>query len=332
LIVRETFETRNQLFVFGLFHDIPPIRSAIISSSLVKLNTATLPVLLFLYCFGERKISLYLSLKNNPKTWIIWGTVGFGLFYAPLTFASYYGAAWLVAGVWQITILAGVVLDVLISHSKHNQFGQRKIPWMSFVISAVIVFGVALTLWRHLQRASLEGNLFIILPVLLASFAFPLGNRVIISRIDPQIGTMDRMLGMTIGSMPFWLLLSGWGFMQHGWPPMSQIAQAAIIAVSSGIVATWLFYYATRAVYQWPEKLAAIETTQAGEVPFTVLGSVFYLGEPAPDVLALCGLGVIVIAMLMHAVHSGRARPDPDQPLIANGQTVRLVSVSLRSR
>ncbi|OCB01298.1 hypothetical protein BBC27_04800 [Acidithiobacillus ferrivorans] len=263
----------------------------------------TLPVLLFLYCFGERKISLYLSLKNNPKTWIIWGTVGFWLFYAPLTFASYYGAAWLVAGVWQITILAGVVLDVLISHSKHNQFGQRKIPWMSFVISAVIVFGVAPTLWRHLQRASLEGNLFIILPVLLASFAFPLGNRVIISRIDPQIGTMDRMLGMTIGSMPFWLLLSGWGFMQHGWPPMSQIAQAAIIAVSSGIVATWLFYYATRAVYQWPEKLAAIEATQAGEVPFTVLGSVFYLGEPAPDVLALCGLGVIVIAMLMHAVH-----------------------------
>ena len=264
-----------------------------------------LPLLLafFLYEPKQKKASLYLSLRNNKQMWIVWGTVGFGFFYAPLTFAAHYGPAWLVAGVWQLTILAGVILDVFISRSKHNQFGQRKIPWKSFFISVVIVIGVVLTLWSHLQSSSLQGNLFIIVPILLACFAYPLGNRVIISRIDPQISTMDRMLGMTIGSMPFWILLSGWGFLQYGWPSVTQIGQVAIIAMSSGIIATWLFYYATQTVYQWPEKLAAIEATQAGEVLFAVLGSVFYLGEAPPDILALFGLGVIMIALLIHAAH-----------------------------
>lgn len=276
------------------------------SASLRYLIMLPLLLVIFLYVSRgsrQRKVSLYLSLNNNKKMWIVWGTVGFGLFYAPLTFAAHYGPAWLVAGVWQITILAGVVLDLFISRSKHNQFGQRKIPWKSFAISVVIVLGVVLSLCSHLQRSSLQNNLFIILPVLLACFAYPLGNRVIISRIDPQIGTMDRMLGMTIGSMPFWLLLSGWGVLQYGWPSKSQIAQVTIIAVSSGIVATWLFYYATQAVYQWPDRLAAVEATQAGEVLFAVLGSVFILGEPPPDILALCGLGIIIIAMSIHAVY-----------------------------
>src|ERR687898_252397 len=50
------------------------------------------------------------TLRAQPKRWLLWSTVGFGLFYAPLAFAVAAGPGWLLAGTWQITILAGILL------------------------------------------------------------------------------------------------------------------------------------------------------------------------------------------------------------------------------
>ena len=30
-------------------------------------------------------------MKNNPKEWLVWSIIGFGLFYAPLSFAGAFG-------------------------------------------------------------------------------------------------------------------------------------------------------------------------------------------------------------------------------------------------
>ncbi|MXI72598.1 hypothetical protein GR255_27030, partial [Mycobacterium tuberculosis] len=65
---------------------------------------------------GEGVLS---AIARAPWTWLLWSTVGFGLFYAPLSMASIYGESWFVAATWQITILAGLLLTPL--------FGQ-KIP------------------------------------------------------------------------------------------------------------------------------------------------------------------------------------------------------------
>lgn len=43
----------------------------------------------------------------------LWSVVALVLFYAPLTYAAAFSPGWLVAGTWQLTILAGVLLTPL---------------------------------------------------------------------------------------------------------------------------------------------------------------------------------------------------------------------------
>src|SRR5215218_458436 len=43
------------------------------------------------------------ALRAQPGRWLLWSTVGFGLFYAPLAFAVTAGPGWLLAGTWQVT-------------------------------------------------------------------------------------------------------------------------------------------------------------------------------------------------------------------------------------
>lgn len=47
------------------------------------------------------------EIRAHPVPWVLWSTVGFGLFYAPMCMASCYGESGFVAATWQITIVAG---------------------------------------------------------------------------------------------------------------------------------------------------------------------------------------------------------------------------------
>lgn len=68
-------------------------------------------ILLVYMILKNQLINVINSIKKSPVSWFVWSTIGFGLFYAPLCFASSYGASWLVAGTWQITIIAGPLLS-----------------------------------------------------------------------------------------------------------------------------------------------------------------------------------------------------------------------------
>ena len=108
------------------------------------------------------------SIKNNMSSWILWSTVGFGLFYAPLTFASSYGQSWLVAGCWQITIVAGILLTPLF---------KQKIPLKSLLMSFIILIGVFLIQYEQASKVNFSQVLLSIIPILIAAFSYPLGNR-----------------------------------------------------------------------------------------------------------------------------------------------------------
>ena len=56
----------------------------------------------------------------------------------------------------------------------------------------------------------------------------------------------QRVLGMTLASLPFWFLLSGYEVSTGGLPSSSQVFQCFIVAVSSGLIATVLFYLCDR--------------------------------------------------------------------------------------
>lgn len=127
--------------------------------------------------------------------------------------------------------------------------------------------------------------LYGVLPVLLAAFAYPLGNRKMMAACGERFDTYQRVLGMTLASLPFWLLLSLLGVAQVGLPSGNQTMQSVIVALSSGVIATILFFSATDMTKGNVHKLAAVEATQSGEVIFALLGELVILHGPYPSLL-----------------------------------------------
>lgn len=267
----------------------------------------TVPFLLLIVLARRNMRALLAEMKANPCEWLIWSTVGFGLFYAPLCFAAAYGPAWLVAGTWQITIVAGTLLLPFLKTKDNNVNGKcgenNKIPVRELVISAFILIGVALLQTRNIENIDFTIIIVGILPVIIAAFAYPLGNRKMMLLCQERLDVYQRVLGMTFASIPFWLFLSFYGLAVIGLPSFEQVIQSLIVAVLSGVIATMLFFYATDKAGGNPKQLAVVEATQAGEVAFTVLGEALFLGESLPEGWSLLGIIIIIIGMILHSIN-----------------------------
>lgn len=268
------------------------------------------PLLALLVAWRGGMGPLWQDLKVRPLTWLIWGTVGFGFCYAPLCYAAASGPGWLVAGTWQITIVAGMLLAPWL-----RQPGEPRssIPLAGLAWSGLILVGVALMQWQAAEGLAMSQLWVGVAPVIVGAFAYPLGNRRMMQLCGSRLDAFQRTLGMTLGSLPFWLLLSAWPVAHGQWPSNGQLAQTAIVAVTSGVIATVLFFAATDAVKESPAKLAAVEATQAGEVVFAALGESLLFARPWPAGWSLGGLGLIVLGMVMHARAAGR-RPGREVP------------------
>lgn len=239
---------------------------------------------------------------QNPTPWIIGGTIGFGFFYAPLTFAAAYGPAWLVAGTWQLTILIGGLLEPWL---RKNTEHRTAIPWQTLLVSSVILLGIGLLQWSHVaQTRNWARVLPLVIPLVFAATAYPVGNRWMLAHRASSLGTVARTYGMTLGSLPFWIAIAVWGYLRSGWPTTNQLVQSMLVALSSGVVATLLFYWATEKAYAKPDQLAAVEATQSAEVVFAAIGAILILGQPWPSPIALTGMGCIVIGLIWHSLSS----------------------------
>ena len=232
--------------------------------------------------------------------------MGFGLFYAPLTFASVYGSSWLVAGTWQITIVAGILLTPLFLKSIETDEGvfkiRNKIPKKSLLMSSIILLGIFLIQFQQAKDISALKALIGILPVILAAFSYPLGNRKMIEVCGNRFTTFQRVFGMTLCSIPFWIIISSFGFLTVGLPSGGQVVQSLLVAIFSGIIATILFFKATDMVSSDTHKLAVIESTQSGEVIFTMLGGVFIFHDKIPTLIGLMGIMLVVIGMILNSL------------------------------
>ncbi|MFI7102173.1 multidrug resistance efflux transporter family protein [Streptomyces sp. NPDC050161] len=231
------------------------------------------------------------SLRARPAVWLIWSTVGFGLFYAPLTWAGEAGAGWLVASTWQLVIVAGIAIGAL---------NGGRVPLRTVGVSALIVAGVVLAQLQHAEGTGALTALKVVLPVAVAAVAYPLGNRRLLG-LDGLDG-VQRTLAMTLGSLPLWIVLAGTAAATQGPPPGSQLVQCLIVALVSGVVATTLFFRATDLVRHEPAALGAVEATQAAEVPFTLLGEALVVGIAAPALTGWLGLALIVVGLCVHAL------------------------------
>lgn len=265
----------------------------------------TVPFLVLIVMARHNLQALFIDMKSRPLQWLLWSSIGFGLFYAPLCFAATYSPAWLVAGTWQITIVAGSLLVPFFHEKVETARGmehkRHRIPVRELLISLFILVGVGLIQKQEAENMDVAKIIIGILPVLIAAFAYPLGNRKMMSICAGELDVYQRVLGMTIASIPFWLILSCYGVVTVGMPSSGQILQSFIVAIFSGIIATVLFFYATDKAKGNPKKLAIVEATQAGEVAFTVIGEVLFLGGSLPTGWPLVGMIIIIIGMILHS-------------------------------
>jgi drug/metabolite transporter (DMT)-like permease len=249
----------------------------------------TLPLLVAVVAARGGVRPVIAALRARPLAWLGWSTVGFGLFYAPLAFAVTSSPGWLLAGVWQVTIVAGIVLAPLL-YRDH----RAVIPRRALAGAVVVVTGVALTQVEHAGTVGAGVLAAGVLPALVAAFAYPAGNRKTMEIAGGTLDTWQRILAMTVASLPFWLVLSAVGLVRAGTPGADQLAQCAVVAVVGGVLATALFFAATARVRHRPSQLAAVEATQSGEVVFAAGLEVLLLGIAFPTPLAWCGIALIV--------------------------------------
>lgn len=260
-----------------------------------------LPILFCIVATKKQLSPVIEDIKKNPVSWFIWSTVGFGFFYVPLSFASAYGASWLVAGTWQLTIIAGALMSPFFYTIVDGKKIRSHIPKKFLLVSLVILTGIFLMLSEEAKKISIIDSLFVVVPVLFAAFSYPLGNRKMMELCSNRLSTLQRVFGMTLCSIPFWIIIVIFGFVQTGPPSHNQLIQSFIVAVSSGVIATIMFFKATDMVKGDTHKLAVVESTQVGELIFTLSGGILVFHDTVPTTLGIVGIILVAIGMMVNS-------------------------------
>src|SRR3546814_6969599 len=88
------------------------------------------------------------AIRAHPWAWLRCSAIGFVAFYVLLSYAAGSGPSWLVAGSFQFTVIAGMLLAPLLYRD-----ARRRIPPSALGIGAVIFAGVLLLPFGHAHGA-----------------------------------------------------------------------------------------------------------------------------------------------------------------------------------
>ena len=255
-----------------------------------------------LVCSG-RKAVLGQILLLFRRHWIFWtlaGSIGFGVFYSMICFSASYAPGWVVATTWQTTILATPLVLLV--------FGRR-IPYRAAMFIGLIFAGIVLVNLEQIRFSSLADLLLGGFPVLVAAFAYPLGNQMVweaqkggykrIPHIQDQVleNPFARIFLLSMGSVPLWIIL----ILTTEPPPPSagQWLNTALVALFSGIIATGLFLQARHRASN-PYEISAIDATQSTEVIFSLVGEVVFLGGAFPGSMGFLGIALALTGLVFY--------------------------------
>lgn len=231
--------------------------------------------------------------------WIVSGTIGFGFFYALICFSADYSPAWVIAATWQFTVVA--TLFVLM-------FFGKKFPRKIWSFSLVVFVGVSLINVSQMKSFDLHALLLGAVPILIASFCYPIGNQLIWEaknghhRFVPQIkskllsNAFNKVFLLSLGSIPLWLVLIA--IIRPVAPRQSQIINTSLVALFSGVFATSIFLY-TRNLAKNSNEIAAVDATQASEVVFSLLGGALIFGHTSLNLMSIIGLILILAGLFL---------------------------------
>ena len=274
----------------------------------------TLPLLWPLMRWQGGVAPVWRAIRRHPGPWLAWSAIGFVLFYLCLSFAAASGPSWLVAGTFQLTVIAGMLCAPLLYRRRDP---RARIPPAALIAGLVVVGGVLLMQLGHGDGRIDRAGWIAFACVAVSAFAYPLGNRGLLlhlERAGVELNATQRVFGMTLASQPLWWAVAVYAALHAGAPSLDQVLFAAGVALGAGVIATVLFFQATGMVRHDPTTLAAAEAMQAAEILFaTAIGAV-WLGELWPQGRALAGALLVVVGIVMFSVAATRApqieRPD----------------------
>jgi len=262
---------------------------------------------------GPRAVGASLALfARHWRFWVVAGTFGVGLFYAPICFAADHARGWVVAATWQITVVASPLVLLALGY---------RMPLKGLAFSVLVVLGVMLIHARSWIDGLAAGELTLaVVPLAISAVAYPFGNQLLhaartgdlsfVPRIDsPLLGSaFVCVLLMSLGAVPFWL-----GLIAATRPPppsAGQIADTFVVAVTSGLLATSIFFAARNATRD-PFKVAAVDAAQSFEVAIALAGEMVLLSAGLPGPTALVGLAVLMSGLGGYALSrtAGARRP-----------------------
>lgn len=281
------------------------------------------------YIFMWLILSLIISLKHGLSTlhklcqlflnhvgfWCVAGSIGFGGFYAFLCFGADHAPGWVIAATFQFTSVASLIVLAMFGEN----LSKSVIGTSLLIFAGVLIANLGEGL--HDDSTSL-GNLLLLgaLPALLSGFCFPIGNQLVWyaankaqnpsampSRLPSSVpsmtsplihSAMNKVWLLTTGSLPFWLVL-GLVIAPES-PSSSQVINTFLVALLAGVIATSIFLFA-RSQASTGGQVAAIDATQASEMIFAIFGGMILLGSPAPSVLSLLGIGMVIFGLYRFA-------------------------------
>lgn len=261
-----------------------------------------IPILAIVLLVNKKLHPLVQAIISKPKIFIKWGIIGFGILYSFVALASLFAPGWMIAASFQMNIVFGILLAPFI-YKDH----RRKIPKQAVLLSLLILIGV---LVMQFEKADGLGNSseiaisFVL--VLIGAIVWPLGNRklmVVLEENNLQLNAVQRVLGMSIGSIPLLIVLAIIGYAQSGLPTISQCQASLYSAFFSGFLGGVAFYHATQMVHKNPIAIAAIEATQALEIIFTLLGEMILLGTSFPGTYGQIGMLIVLTGLILHFVN-----------------------------
>lgn len=264
----------------------------------------TLPLLLPLMAWQGGVAPVWASLRRHPLPWLLWSGIGFGLFYVCLAWAAATGPSWLIAGSFQLTVVAGMLCAPLLYRDE-----RRRIPPAVLAVTVAMLGGVLLMQWSAAGGALSARDWLALAVVAVSAVAYPLGNRGLLLHLErsgEQLNATQRVFGMTLASQPIWWLLAAFAFGRSGAPPASQALLALGVAVFAGIIATVLFFEATGRVRNQPGALGAVEAMQAAEIVFASVLGAWLFGEALPGANAWSGAAIVMAGIVALGLLAGR--------------------------
>lgn len=252
----------------------------------------TLPLLAAVVPFNGGFGPVWRAIRAHPLPWLLWSGIGFTLFCICLTWAADSGPSWLIAGSFQITVVAGMLLAPLIYRD-----ARARLPRRALGLGLLIVAGVLLLQLGHFDGRLDAAAWAALASVCVAAVLYPLGNRQILLHLErsgEDLNATQRVFGMTLASQPLWLLVAVYAGLQAGLPSASQVLLAGGVALFTGTIATILFFHATGLVRDNPTALGAVEAMQAAEILFATALGVALLGESLPRGWAAVGAGLVI--------------------------------------